>query len=205
MNYYKVDPLPYRYGDLEPFIDEKTMRIHHDKHHEGYAKKLNDAISSWDSFPKVPISKLLSEIERIPSDIRTSVVNNGGGHAHHALFWVMMAPNSGVPEDGKFIDELNKTFGNIDDFENKFTEAALKQFGSGWAWLVVSSDKKLEIVKTSNQDSPYSEGLAPILGIDVWEHAYYLNYQNKRDEYIKAWWNVVNWEKVEELYERSVK
>ncbi|MCY1566156.1 superoxide dismutase [Staphylococcus pettenkoferi] len=193
---FELPKLPYDYDALEPYIDKETMTIHHDKHHNTYVTKLNSAIEGTDLESK-SIEEIVANLDSVPSDIQTTVRNNGGGHLNHSLFWEMMTPNS--KEEGTVIDEIKKQWGSLDKFKEEFADAAAGRFGSGWAWLVVNNGK-LEITSTPNQDNPITEGKTPILGIDVWEHAYYLKYQNARPEYIKQFWNVVNWEKVDELY-----
>ncbi|MCY1609123.1 superoxide dismutase [Staphylococcus pettenkoferi] len=193
---FELPKLPYDYDALEPCIDKETMTIHHDKHHNTYVTKLNSAIEGTDLESK-SIEEIVANLDSVPSDIQTAVRNNGGGHLNHSLFWEMMTPNS--KEEGTVIDEIKKQWGSLDKFKEEFADAAAGRFGSGWAWLVVNNGK-LEITSTPNQDNPITEGKTPILGIDVWEHAYYLKYQNARPEYIKQFWNVVNWEKVDELY-----
>ena len=193
---FQLPKLPYDYDALEPYIDKETMTIHHDKHHNTYVTKLNSAIEGTDLESK-SIEEIVANLDSVPSDIQTAVRNNGGGHLNHSLFWEMMTPNS--KEEGTVIDEIKKQWGSLDKFKEEFADAAAGRFGSGWAWLVVNNGK-LEITSTPNQDNPITEGKTPILGIDVWEHAYYLKYQNARPEYIKQFWNVVNWEKVDELY-----
>ncbi|WP_145468496.1 superoxide dismutase [Staphylococcus pettenkoferi] len=193
---FELPKLPYDYDALEPYIDKETMTIHHDKHHNTYVTKLNSAIEGTDLESK-SIEEIVANLDSVPSDIQTAVRNNGGGHLNHSLFWEMMTPNS--KEEGTVIDEIKKQWGSLDKFKEEFADAAAGRFGSGWAWLVVNNGK-LEITSTPNQDTPITEGKTPILGIDVWEHAYYLKYQNARPEYIKQFWNVVNWEKVDELY-----
>lgn len=196
---HTLPPLPYEINALEPHIDAKTMEIHHDKHHAKYIENLNDLLKDHPDLMSKDITTLLREINQVPEDIKQGVINNGGGHANHAMFWESLTPNSTKEPVGELKDAITSTFGNFEDFKAKFTEAATKRFGSGWAWLVVK-DGKLEIMSTANQDSPLMSGGKPVLGLDVWEHAYYLNYQNKRPDYIAAWWNVVNWEKVNEWF-----
>ena len=190
--------LPYEYNALEPYIDEQTMRIHHTKHHQAYIDKLNGAIKGT-KFENMDVNELLKKINDVPENIRTAVRNHGGGHSNHSFFWQIMGPKSGGTPSGKIWEAINKTFGSFEKFKEELTNAGLNRFGSGWAWLV--SDKgKLSVIGTANQDSPLMEGKIPILGVDVWEHAYYLRYQNKRADYLAAFWNVVNWNKVEENY-----
>jgi Fe-Mn family superoxide dismutase len=190
---FVLPELGYEFGALEPHIDAKTMEIHHDKHHAAYIEKLNAALEKYPDFQSKKIEELLSDIKDIPEDIRTAVQNNGGGHHNHTLFWASMKPggSQNVPE------AISKAFGNLDGFKAKMTDAGITRFGSGWAWLVKSANN-LEVYSTANQDSPLTEGKIPILGLDVWEHAYYLKYQNRRPEYIENWWSVVNWDVVSE-------
>jgi len=198
---YELPELPYAYDALEPHIDAKTMEIHHSKHHAGYCKKFSDAVSKHLEFDKDP-AEVLKDLGKVPSDIRASVRNNGGGAANHALFWTVMSPGGGGNPTGKIAGAINDAFGDFASFKQQFSDAAKTVFGSGWAWLVVS-DGKLEIVKTQNQDSPISDGKHPVLLLDVWEHAYYLKHQNKRPDYVEAWWNVVSWDRVNELFEAA--
>lgn len=190
---HKLPDLPYAYDALEPFIDEATMRLHHDKHHAGYVDKLNEALAKHPEIADKPLEELLAGLDAVPEDIRTAVRNQGGGHLNHSMFWKMLAPagESGAPE-GALLEALNASFGGVEKFKEAFTEAATKVFGSGWVWLVLEGGK-LGIMATPLQDNPIGQGKKPILGLDVWEHAYYLKYQNKRADYIAAWWNVVNW------------
>lgn len=197
---FELPPLPYAYDALEPHIDQQTMTIHHDKHHAGYTTKLNAALEGHDDIAAKPIEDILAELDSLPENIRTAVRNNGGGYANHNLFWEIMSADGGGEPSGDLADAINETFGSFDSFKEQFSAAAGGQFGSGWAWLVVDGDGQLHVYGTPNQDSPYSQGHTPIMGIDVWEHAYYLHYQNKRPDYIAAWWNVVNWAKVAERY-----
>lgn len=192
---YNLPELPYDYNALEPYIDEQTMRLHHDKHHNTYVTKVNSALENHPELAELSIEELMQKLDTVPEDIRTAVRNNGGGHANHSLFWTILSPNGGGEPEGELKEAIESAFGSFDEFKEKFTAAAAGRFGSGWAWLVVNNGK-LEVVDTLNQDSPLSQGLTPILGLDVWEHAYYLKYQNKRPEYISAFWNVVNWEEV---------
>lgn len=196
---HQLPPLPYDFGALEPYIDTMTMQIHHDKHHQAYITNLNKAIDGT-QFADMPIEQLLAKIESVPENIRTAVRNNGGGHANHSLFWKLMAPNAGGQPTGELAGAIEKTFGSFDAFKEKFTAAATTRFGSGWAWLVVKPNGSLEVYSTANQDSPLMTGDTPILGIDVWEHAYYLKYQNRRPEYITNFYNVINWEQVARSY-----
>lgn len=199
---FELPNLPYEFDALEPHIDKETMEIHHDKHHNTYVTKLNAAIEGTDLENK-SIEEIVANLDSVPSDIQTAVRNNGGGHLNHSLFWQILSLNS--EEKGTVVDKIKEQWGSLDEFKDEFAKKAAGQFGSGWAWLVVDKDGKLEIVTTANQDNPITEGKTPILGLDVWEHAYYLKYQNKRPDYINAFWNVVNWEKVDELYNAATK
>ncbi|MDQ0190612.1 superoxide dismutase [Alicyclobacillus cycloheptanicus] len=199
---YELPPLPYAYNALEPHIDELTMQIHHDRHHGTYVNNLNNALEGHADLASKSIEDLLRSIDSVPESIRTAVRNNGGGHANHSLFWEILSPNGGGQPTGAIADAINATFGSFDKFKEEFTKAATGRFGSGWAWLVVDNGK-LAITSTPNQDSPYMEGKTPVLGLDVWEHAYYLKYQNKRPDYIAAFWNVVNWAEVNKRYEAA--
>ena len=193
---FTLGALPYAYDALEPVIDTQTMTIHHTKHHQGYVTKLNAAVAAEKSLAGKSVEALLKDLDAIPEAVRTAVRNNGGGHANHTLFWsIMRAPRENNAPSGKLADAITATFGSVDAFQEKFNAAAGGQFGSGWAWLVVGP-KGLEVMATANQDSPLSVGKTPILGVDVWEHAYYLKYQNRRPDYVKSWWQVVNWDEV---------
>jgi Fe-Mn family superoxide dismutase len=191
---YTLPTLPYPANALEPSIDEKTMGIHHDKHHATYVTNLNNALKDYPELLGKPIDELIAQLDRVPDAIRTAVRNNGGGHSNHSFYWILMTPGGAKNPVGKLADELVKAFGSIEQFQLKFEAAGLARFGSGWVWLVKNKQGALEIISTPNQDSPIMEGLTPILGNDVWEHAYYLNYQNRRADYLKAWWNLVNWD-----------
>jgi len=197
---FTLPELPYAYNALEPYIDEATMKIHHDKHHAAYLSKFNTALEKYPEFYKKSVEQILSNLESLPDDIRTAVRNNGGGYYHHSIFWDMMSPKSGGEPTGKIAEGIKKTFGDFKSFKEKFTAEAVAHFASGWTWLVKDSKGKLSIVSTENQDSPIGKKLTPIIGIDTWEHAYYIKYQNRRPEYVEAWWNVVNWKKVNENY-----
>jgi len=199
---HEVPKLPHDYNALEPHIDEQTMRIHHDKHHQAYVDKLNAALEKHPELQQKNVEELLKNLNTVPEDIRTAVRNHGGGHANHSLFWTVMGPRKGGEPKGRLADAIKSAFGGFDAFKEQFSTAAAGQFGSGWAWLAVNKGK-LEIVATSNQDNPVSQGKTPILGVDVWEHAYYLKYQNKRPDYVKAWWNVVNWDEVGKRFEKA--
>ncbi|MDN6345235.1 MAG: superoxide dismutase [Tetragenococcus koreensis] len=199
---YTLPDLPYAYDALEPTIDEETMHLHHDKHHAGYVTKTNKALENHPELAELSIEDLMKKLDSVPEDIKTAVRNNGGGHANHSLFWEILSPNGGGEPTGELADAIKETYGDFESYKEKIAAAATGRFGSGWAWLVVT-DGKLEVMNTLNQDSPYSEGKTPILGLDVWEHAYYLNYQNKRPDYVKAFWNVVNWEEVSKRYKNA--
>jgi len=199
---HELPKLPYAYDALEPHIDAQTMEIHHTKHHQGYVTKLNAALEKAPDLQKTSLEELLRGIATVPEAIRTAVRNNGGGHANHTLFWQVMTPKGGGEPSGKVGDAISKTFGGFAAFKEQFTAAATSRFGSGWAWLVVLNGK-LAIESTANQDSPIMEGKTPVLGLDVWEHAYYLKYQNRRPDYIKAWWNVINWPEVARRFDAA--
>lgn len=201
---YTLPPLPYAFDALAPHIDAKTMEIHHGKHHQAYITNANKALEAHPDLAAKPVEKLLREISSAPDSVRQVLINNAGGHANHSLFWEIMAPGGTNGKDTPVYKAIESTFGSCDAFKEKFAAAATTRFGSGWAWLAVK-DGKLEVFNTLNQDSPYMTGHTPILGLDVWEHAYYLNYQNRRPDYITAWWNVVNWKKVDELYQAAKK
>ncbi|WP_027725014.1 superoxide dismutase [Tuberibacillus calidus] len=199
---YQLPDLPYAYNALEPHIDEQTMRIHHDKHHGTYVSKVNAALEGHADLASKSIEDLLKDINSVPENIRTAVRNNGGGHANHSLFWQILSPNGGGEPTGAIAEAINAKFGSFENFKKAFSDAAANRFGSGWAWLVVNNGE-LEVTSTPNQDSPYMEGKTPILGLDVWEHAYYLKYQNRRPEYIEAFFNVINWDEVNKRYEAA--
>lgn len=200
---FKLPDLPYPFEALEPYIDTLTMQIHHDKHHGAYVENLNKALSGHDDLLKMDITELIKNLNKVPQDLRTKVRNNGGGHANHSLFWLVMAPRAGGEPEGKLAEAIKSTFSDFQTFQQEFAAAGMGRFGSGWAWLVVK-DKKLEILDTPNQDSPLMDNAGtPILGLDVWEHAYYLKYQNRRADYIAAWWNVVNWQEVARRFEET--
>jgi Fe-Mn family superoxide dismutase len=193
---HTLAPLPFDYAALEPYIDAETMQLHHDKHHAAYVNNLNGALADYPELQSKSVESLIADLDTVPEAIRTVVRNNGGGHANHTLFWEIMAPNAGDAPVGELADAIVDNFGDVDTFKQRFVEAGVKQFGSGWVWLVVNPEHKLQIVTMPNQDSPITTGSQPILGNDVWEHAYYLKYQNRRPEYLNAWWNVVNWQEV---------
>lgn len=196
---YKLPPLPYAYDALEPYMDEQTLHIHHDKHHAGYVNNVNGAIAGTE-FEDMDIVDLLSNLDKVPENIRTTVRNNGGGHANHSLFWETMGPDAGGAPTGELADAIDAAFGSFDAFKEKFSKAAMTRFGSGWAWLVVKGGGSLDVYNTPGHDSPYTNGDTPILVIDVWEHAYYLKYQNRRGAFVENWWNVVNWDEVAKRY-----
>jgi Fe-Mn family superoxide dismutase len=193
---FTVPPLSYAYEALEPYIDRQTMQIHHDRHHAAYVKNLNRAIANHPELRGRSLESLLKDLGSVPQDIRLTVRNNGGGHLNHSLFWESMAPNAGGEPDGAIAAAIQTTFGTFANFKQQFNQAGLSQFGSGWVWLAVKNGGRLQVMSTANQDSPLMQGYVPILGNDVWEHAYYLSYQNRRNEYLDAWWNVVNWQVV---------
>lgn len=199
---FTLPDLPYAKDALEPHIDAKTMEIHHGKHHQGYVDKLNAALEGSPMANK-SVEEVLKNINDVPQDKRQAVINNGGGHANHSLFWQVMGPGGGGSPDGDLAKAIDADLGGMDKFKDEFAAAAAGRFGSGWAWLVVDGGGKLQVTSTPNQDSPLMDGHTPILGVDVWEHAYYLNYQNRRPDYVKSWWNVVDWAKVAELYGKA--
>jgi Fe-Mn family superoxide dismutase len=200
---FQLPPLPYASDALEPHIDQRTMEIHHDKHHAGYVNNLNKALEGHADLQSKSIEELLSGLNGLPESIRTAVRNNGGGHANHSMFWKLMSPNGGGAPSGAVADAINRAFGSFEEFKNQFNAAGAGRFGSGWAWLVANGDGSVSITSTPNQDTPLMDGAKPILGVDVWEHAYYLNYQNRRADYLSAWWNVVNWDEVNRLYSEA--
>jgi Fe-Mn family superoxide dismutase len=201
---FTLPKLPYAYDALEPYIDAETMHIHHDFHHKAYVDNLNKALMGHDDLLKKDIADLLRDIDNVPMNIRQAVINNGGGHANHSMFWVIMAKAKENKPTGALAKAIDDAFGSFDKFQQQVSQAAITRFGSGWGWLVMGKDK-LEIYSTANQDSPYLKGQTPLLGIDVWEHAYYLKYRNKRADYVKAWWNVVNWDEVAERFNKAGK
>ena len=203
---YTLPDLPYAFDALDPHIDARTMEIHHDRHHAGYVNNLNAALEKHPEFQAPQsVDDLVRRIDDVPEDIRTAVRNNGGGHANHSLFWTVMRPNGGGEPTGALADAIRSSFGGFSEFKEKFGDAAKTRFGSGWAWLVADAGGKLQIYSTANQDSPHMEGKTPLLGLDVWEHAYYLKYQNKRPDYVAAWWNAVNWDEVARRYAAAKK
>ncbi len=203
MNKFETPPLPYDYNALEPHIDEATMKIHHDRHHVAYTTNFNKALENASELEGLSAEDILKDLDKVPADIRMAIKNHGGGHVHHSFFWEIMRPatNNNLPE-GELLEAINTTFGSFEKFKEEFTTSAMTVFGSGWAWLVVEGGK-LTITQTSKQDSPYSLGHVPVLGIDVWEHSYYLKYENKRADFVEAFWNVINWTKVAENYSAS--
>jgi Fe-Mn family superoxide dismutase len=193
---YTLPPLPYSFKALEPHIDAKTMELHHDKHHATYVKNLNDAVTKAPELAgKTPV-QLIQSLDSVPEAIRTTVRNNGGGHVNHTMFWQIMKPKGGGQPTGQIADLIKGAFGSFESFQTQFNEAGTKRFGSGWVWLVIDKNEKPQILSTPNQDNPLMDGLYPIMGNDVWEHAYYLKYQNRRPDYLKAWWNTVNWDEI---------
>ncbi|MBM7633721.1 superoxide dismutase [Geomicrobium sediminis] len=202
MTNYQLPDLPYAANALEPHIDETTMNIHHGKHHNTYVTKLNDALKGHESLASQSVEDLVTNLDKVPEDIRTAVRNNGGGHANHKLFWTILSPEGGGKPSGDLLAAIENKWGTFDAFQEEFTNTALGRFGSGWAWLVVNNGN-LEIQNTLNQDSPLTEGKTPVLGLDVWEHAYYLNYQNRRPDYVAAFWDVVNWQEVARRFDEA--
>jgi Fe-Mn family superoxide dismutase len=200
---FELPPLPYDYNALEPYIDTQTMQIHHDKHHQAYITNVNNALQGQDQLASMSVDDLLRNINQVPDSIRTAVRNNAGGHSNHSMFWKIMKPNGGGQPTGDLANAIQQAFGSFDAFKTAFNDAGTKRFGSGWAWLVLDSSGKLQVISTANQDSPLMDGLYPVMGNDVWEHAYYLKYQNRRPEYLNAWWNVVNWDEVARRYEQA--
>jgi Fe-Mn family superoxide dismutase len=199
---FSLPPLPYDYSALEPHIDTQTMQIHHDKHHAAYVNNLNAAIEGQSALQSATIEEILSNINDVPESIRQAVINNGGGHANHTMFWEIMGPNGGGAPSGALAEAINKAFGDFDSLKAKVNDAGVKRFGSGWSWLVADQGGNLQVISTANQDSPIMQGLTPLLGVDVWEHAYYLKYQNLRPKYLEAWWNTVNWAEVARRFGR---
>jgi Fe-Mn family superoxide dismutase len=199
---FQLPDLPYPHNALEPHIDAQTMEIHHGKHHNTYVTNLNNAVQGTE-FENMDIEELIKNLDRVPEDKRTAVRNNGGGHANHSLFWKIMGPNGGGEPTGAIAEAINSTFGSFEELKNKINAAGAGRFGSGWAWLTVDSNGVLQVESTPNQDSPLMEGRTPVLGVDVWEHAYYLKYQNRRPDYLAAWWNTVNWDAVNEQYAKA--
>lgn len=199
---HELPKLPYEYSALEPYVDAQTMEIHYSKHHQAYVNNLNAALEKYPELQEKDIKDLVANLNAVPEDIRAAVRNNGGGHLNHSMFWKMMKKAEGQAPEGELLTAINEKFGSFDEFKSVFAKAGATRFGSGWAWLVVK-DGKLDVVSTPNQDNPITDGLTPILGLDVWEHAYYLKYQNRRPEYIENWFNVVNWDEVAKLYSEA--
>ncbi len=200
---FKLPKLAYKYDDLEPYIDEQTIHIHHDKHHQGYVNKLNAALEDQPLWQEKSLADILASVDQLPQEITQAVINNGGGHANHSLYWQIMSPNANQQLDNDVVTVIEDKWG-MDVFKNEFTKTALGQFGSGWGWLVVNEQGELILRATANQNSPLMDGHTPILGVDVWEHAYYLKYQNKRADYLQNFWQVINWEKVDQLYRQTI-
>lgn len=200
---FELPPLPYDYSALEPHIDTQTMQLHHDKHHQAYVTNLNNALQGQSQFENMSLEDLMRHINDVPEAIRTAVRNNGGGHINHSMFWQIMKPNGGGEPTGALADAINSTFGSFDQFKTTFNDNGVKRFGSGWTWLVVDQSGKLQALSTPNQDSPFMDGAYPVMGNDVWEHAYYLKYQNRRPDYLGAWWNVVNWDEVAKRFQQA--
>ena len=200
---FELSPLPYNYDALEPYIDTQTMQLHHDMHHQAYVNNLNTAVGKHTDLESKSLEDLVREINSIPEDVRTAVRNNGGGHVNHTMFWQIMGPNAGGEPSGAIAQVISDNFGDFESFKQQFNDAGTKQFGSGWVWLVRTSGGKYEITSTPNQDNPMTGGHFPIMGNDVWEHAYYLKYQNKRAEYLKQWWNVVKWDEINKRLETA--
>jgi len=201
---YELPPLPYDYNALEPHIDEETMHLHHDKHHQAYVNNVNTALQGQSQFENMSVDDLMRNLNSVPDAIRTAVRNNGGGHANHSMFWQIMKPNGGGEPTGDLANAISSAFGSFDQFKAAFNDAGAKRFGSGWAWLVIGPDGKLAVTSTANQDSPLTDGLFPVMGNDVWEHAYYLKYQNRRPDYLAAWWNVVNWDEIAKRFAQGM-
>ena len=200
---YELPPLPYDYSALEPTIDTQTMQLHHDKHHAAYVNNLNAALQNNSQLASLSIDDLVSRLNEVPENIRAAVRNNGGGHANHSMFWQIMKPNGGGQPSGALASAIQQSFGSLDQFKAAFNDAGVKRFGSGWTWLVLDKSGNLQVISTANQDSPLTDGLYPVMGNDVWEHAYYLKYQNRRPDYLAAWWNVVNWDEISRRYEKG--
>jgi Fe-Mn family superoxide dismutase len=201
---YELPPLPYDYNALEPYIDEETMHLHHDKHHQAYVNNLNAALQGQTQFESMNIDDLVRNLNSVPEAVRTAVRNNGGGHANHSMFWQIMKPSGGGEPSGDLANAITSAFGSFDQLKAAFNDAGAKRFGSGWAWLVIGTDGKLAVTSTANQDNPLTDGLFPVMGNDVWEHAYYLKYQNRRPDYLAAWWNVVNWDEIAKRFAQGM-
>ncbi|MNN21123.1 Superoxide dismutase [Mn] 1 [compost metagenome] len=202
---HELPKLKYEYNALEPYIDETTMTIHHTKHHATYINNLNAALEKYPDLQEKSVEDLVKDLNAVPEDIRTAVRNNGGGHYNHSLFWQLMGPNKGGNPTGDLGKAIDDKFGSFDKFKEEFGKAAATRFGSGWAWLIVNKNNELEVVSTANQDTPVSDGAKPVLALDVWEHAYYLKYQNRRPDYVGSWWSVVDWDYAAELYKDAIK
>ena len=202
---YTLPPLPYAFDALEPHIDARTMEIHHDKHHAAYVNNLNNALKDNPELAAKPVNELIADLASVPEGIRPAVRNNGGGHSNHTFFWEIMGPGKGGAPVGTLAEAITKTFGSYDEFKAKFEAAGVGRFGSGFVWLIVNKQGQLEIISLPNQDSPFMDGNTPVIANDVWEHAYYLHYQNRRPDYLKAWWNVVNWDHAEQNYQTALK
>jgi Fe-Mn family superoxide dismutase len=200
---FELPPLPYDYNALEPYIDTQTMQLHHDKHHAAYVNNLNAALQGQNQLASFSVEDLMRRISEVPENIRTAVRNNGGGHINHTMFWQIMKPNGGGAPTGELASAIQQAFGSFDQFKAAVNDAGVKRFGSGWAWLVLDNSGKLQVISTANQDSPLMDGLYPVMGVDVWEHAYYLKYQNRRPDYLNAWWNVVNWDEITRRYQQG--
>ncbi len=200
---FEVPPLPYDYNALEPYIDTQTMQLHHDKHHAAYVNNLNNALQAHAQLASWTVEDLVRRINEVPESIRTAVRNNAGGHVNHSMFWQIMKPNGGGEPTGELGSAIQQAFGSFDQFKAAFNDAGVKRFGSGWAWLVLDRGGKLQVISTANQDSPLMDGMFPVMGNDVWEHAYYLKYQNRRPDYLAAWWNVVNWDEIAHRYQHG--
>ena len=200
---FELPPLPYDYSALEPYIDTQTMQLHHDKHHQAYITNLNNALQGQSQLASFSAEDLLRRINEVPESIRIAVRNNGGGHVNHTMFWQIMKPSGGGEPTGDLASAIQQAFGSFDQFKAAFNDAGLKRFGSGWAWLVLNPHGQLQVISTANQDSPLMDGLYPVMGNDVWEHAYYLKYQNRRGDYLNAWWNVVNWDEITRRYQQG--
>ena len=200
---FEVPPLPYDYNALEPYIDTQTMQLHHDKHHAAYVNNLNNALQNQSQLASWTVEDLVRRINEVPESIRTAVRNNAGGHVNHSMFWQIMKPNGGGEPTGELGSAIQQAFGSFDQFKAAFNDAGVKRFGSGWTWLVLDRSGKLQVISTANQDSPMMDGMFPVMGNDVWEHAYYLKYQNRRPDYLAAWWNVVNWDEIAHRYEHG--
>jgi len=200
---FELPPLPYDYNALEPYIDTETMHLHHDKHHAAYVNNLNAALKGHE-FANLPVDEVVRRLSEVPDNVRAAVRNNGGGHANHTMFWELMTPGGSKEPTGALAKAITATFGSFDAFKTAFNDAGVKRFGSGWAWLILDKSGNLAITSTANQDNPLTDGNFPVLGNDVWEHAYYLKYQNRRPDYLAAWWNVVNWDIVAKRYEQAL-